>query len=64
MKKLGDLKVENLQSTFNKLRDDSIATQIKLKEIDLRGAFESDDEVGFFFKELKAIQEDINNFLQ
>ncbi len=36
----------------------------KLKDIDHRGSFESDDEVGFFFKELKGIQEDINNFLQ
>lgn len=36
----------------------------KLKEIDFRGSFESDDEVGFFFKELKNLQEDINNFLK
>lgn len=36
----------------------------KLKEIDFKGSFESDDEVGFFFKELKNIQDDINNFLQ
>ena len=36
----------------------------KLKEIDSRGSFESDDEVGFFFKELKALQENINEFLK
>jgi hypothetical protein len=36
----------------------------KLKEIDFKGSFESDDEVGFFFKELKNIQDDINKFLQ
>jgi len=36
----------------------------KLKEIDYRGSFESDDEVGFFFKELKALQENINTFLR
>jgi len=36
----------------------------KLKDIDHKGSFESDDEVGFFFKELKGIQQDINNFLQ
>ena len=34
----------------------------KLKEVDRKGSFESDDEVGFFFKQLKAIQEDLNNF--
>ena len=36
----------------------------KLKEIDYKGSFESDDEVGFFFKELKNIQESINEFLK
>ena len=36
----------------------------KLKEIDYRGSFESDDEVGFFFKELKALHENINTFLR
>lgn len=35
----------------------------KLKEIDYKGSFESDDEVGFFFLELKKIQEEINIFL-
>lgn len=28
----------------------------KLREIDSKGTFESDDEVGFFFKELKKLQ--------
>ena len=36
----------------------------KLTEIDFKGSFESDDEVGFFFKELKNIQESINKFLK
>lgn len=34
----------------------------KLKEIDRKGSFESDDEVGFFFKTLLFIQEQLNNF--
>ena len=34
----------------------------KLKEIDRKGSFESDDEVGFFFKNLKFIQEQIDEF--
>ena len=33
----------------------SIATN-KMKAIDDKGSFESDDEVGFFFKQLKDIQ--------
>jgi hypothetical protein len=31
-----------------------------LKQLDRRGAFESDDEIGFFFKELKKIVDDIS----
>jgi hypothetical protein len=34
-----------------------------LKQLDRRGAFESDDEVGIFFKELKKIINDIASYL-
>jgi hypothetical protein len=34
----------------------------QLKEIDRKGSFESDDEVGFFFKQLKDLQDQLNNF--
>jgi hypothetical protein len=34
----------------------------KLKEIDHKGSFESDDEVGFFFEEVKQLQEILNQF--
>ena len=34
----------------------------KLKEVDRKGSFESDDEVGFFFKQLLYLQEQLNNF--
>jgi len=34
----------------------------KLKEIDANGSFDSDDEIGFFFKQIKFIQEQLNNF--
>lgn len=34
----------------------------KLKEVDHRGSFESDDEVGFFFKFIKDLQELLNDF--
>lgn len=35
-----------------------------LKQLDNRGAFESDDEVGFFFKELKKIINDISTYFE
>lgn len=34
----------------------------KLKEVDAKGSFESDDEVGFFFQQLKALQEILDTF--
>ena len=69
---------EELEETYNTLADEYEAiyekiirfeeivnnTNQKLKEIDYRGSFESDDEVGFFFKELKTLQEDLNKFLK
>ena len=34
----------------------------KIKDLDTLGAFESDDEVGFFFNTVKAIQAELNKF--
>jgi hypothetical protein len=34
----------------------------KLKEVDAKGSFKSDDEVGFFFQQLKALQEILDTF--
>jgi hypothetical protein len=39
--------------------DDSSKT---IQELDSRGAFESDDEVGTFFRNLKEIQDVLNQF--
>ena len=37
-------------------------SQEKLEELDVMGAFKSDDEVGTFFKNLKEIQDILNEF--
>lgn len=34
----------------------------RIKEIDSKGSFKSDDEVGYFFNELKKIQDSLTNF--
>jgi len=34
----------------------------KIKKIDIKGSFKSDDEVGFFFEQIKNIQEVLNDF--
>jgi hypothetical protein len=34
----------------------------KMKEIDYKGSFSSDDEIGFAFKQIKEIQDILNEF--
>tara|TARA_R110000796_G_scaffold79579_5_gene176705 strand:- start:890 stop:1165 length:276 start_codon:yes stop_codon:yes gene_type:complete len=34
----------------------------KIKKIDIKGSFEGDDEIGFFFQTIKQIQEILNDF--
>jgi|TARA_B110000977_G_C10977448_1_gene454763 hypothetical protein len=34
----------------------------RLKEVDTRGTFKSDDEVGFFFEEISQLQGILNDF--
>ena len=34
----------------------------KLKQVDARGTFKSDDEVGFFFQQIKGLQDILNDF--
>jgi len=38
------------------------ASDKKLKEIDNKGTFKSDDEIGFFFKSVQQIQDILNEF--
>ena len=35
---------------------------IKLNEIDEKGTFKSDDEIGFFFKQIQNIQDFLNEY--
>lgn len=34
----------------------------KLSKLDVKGTFESDDEIGWFFKEIKGMQKGLTNF--
>ena len=38
--------------------------KIQLKTIDDKGTFESDDEVGFFFQEIKQLGDDLDNLFE
>ena len=54
---------ENVEFILS-LRSRVLSQQSYLKQLDRRGAFESDDEVGYFFKELKKIINDISFYLE
>jgi hypothetical protein len=51
------------QDTFiSKFMDTVNKADAKLKQIDHKGSFEADDEIGFFFKEVKHLQATLNEF--
>ena len=61
-------KVERLEDTANQYADyiynitDVIREMdTRVREIDQRGIFEADDEIGFFFTELKNMQNILNS---
>ena len=37
-------------------------TEKRLSEIDEKGMFKSDDEIGWFFKQIKRLQSDVSRF--
>ena len=47
---------------LNKISDYIEATTKRLDEIDQKGTYQSDDEVGFFFDQLKNIQKVLDSF--
>ena len=55
-------KNENLEDFISKQSDAINACDQRLKQIDSKGIFYADDEIGWFFQELKKIQEALNEF--
>ena len=47
---------------LNKISDYIEVTDKRLKEIDAKESFKSDDEIGFFFEQIKNIQSVLNQF--
>jgi hypothetical protein len=59
------LDIINSQNQFlDKLDTHITFSNDRLKEIDQKGAFKSDDEIGWFFNEIKIIQNDLSKFKQ
>jgi len=59
--KLEEMVLER-ERTLETLSDIINESDRVLKELDKLGAFKSDDEIGFFFNNVKAIQEALNEF--
>jgi hypothetical protein len=48
---------------LNKISDIIVESDKKLKEVDYKGSFKSDDEVGFVFEQINSIQTILNAFI-
>ena len=59
--KLEDI-IENYETFISKQSEGINACNERLKQIDDKGIFYADDEIGWFFKEVKKIQEALNEF--
>lgn len=57
-------RISNLEGFILEFDQLIMETSHRLKEVDNSGAFESDDEIGFIFKEIKDIQELLNNIFE
>ena len=51
-----------MEDFINKQSDAIAACDTRLKQIDQKGGFYADDEIGWFFEEVKKIQEALNEF--
>jgi hypothetical protein len=55
-------KTERLEDFITKQSEAIQACDVRLKELDQKGSFYADDQIGFFFKEVEKIQEALNEF--
>ena len=53
---------ERLEDFITKQSEAIVACGNRLKQLDQKGSFHADDEIGFFFKEVEKIQEALNEF--
>ena len=56
------VKNERLEDFITKQSESINACDQRLKEIDDKGIFYADDQIGWFFKEVQKIQEALNEF--
>ncbi len=56
------IKNERLEDFISKQSEAITACDKRLQEIDDKGVFYADDQIGWFFKEIQKIQEALNEF--
>ena len=54
--------IVSYQEHINNLNEEIIKSEKRLNEIDQRGIFQSDDEIGWFFNEVKKIKKNLAKF--
>lgn len=52
------------QEKLDEIREVVLDTNTQLKDLDIRGAFEADDEVGFVFKEIQQLSEELTKTVE
>ena len=55
-------KTEQYETWFESFNEKVSDTNVKLNEIDVRGSFSSDDEIGFYFKYIQSMQDNLSKF--
>ena len=54
--------VVKLQDTLSTIQNTLADSKKHLNQLDERGVFQSDDEVGYFFEQMKAVQNELDRF--
>ncbi len=50
------------QKFINKVDEQVTFSEKRLEQIDVKGTFKSDDEIGWFFNEIKVLQKGLSQF--
>lgn len=50
------------QEFINKVDEQVTFSEKRLEQIDVKGTFKSDDEIGWFFNEIKVLQKGLSQF--
>jgi len=55
-------KTEQYETFIEELKQKVSDTNSNINEIDVRGSFSSDDEIGFYFKYIKDLQNELSKY--